>query len=495
MKALLSLLCSACCLTALAENTTPASSTQPPLATASTEATAPSVSAAPVETNAPQAQTYTLSNGLELIVLPERRAPTAIHMLWLRTGSMDEVDGQSGVAHVLEHMLFKGSEALPPGEFSRRVAALGGQENAFTSRDYTGYYQQVPAQRLPDVMRMEAERFAHNQWPDEEFAKELEVVKEERRMRTEGRPRALLMEHLQASLFAAHPYRRPIVGWMSDLDSLTPEDARAFYRQWYAPNNAAVIVAGDVQPQQVLQWAQQTYGQIPRQALPERKPRTEPAQLGIKRLQVAQPAKQAYLAMAWKVPALRLADMQQPSEEDQDALALLVLSALLDGYSGARLERSLVQTRLADSASSGADVMGRGPGVFYLMGTPAEGKNSQQLEDGLRAQIQRIAKEGVQHAELRRVKTQWMASQVYGRDSLMGQAQSLGRYWVLGWPVNAEDWLLYHLHNISAEQVQSVAQRYFGDEQLTVATLLPQAPKNTTAATPATEANQGENAQ
>ena len=190
-------------------------------------ATPPSALSAQAAT-ASGAQQFTLANGMQLIVQPDRRAPTAMHMVWLRVGSMDEVDGTSGVAHVLEHMMFKGTKTVPPGEFSRRVAALGGQENAFTSRDYTGYYQQIPAHRLEDVMRLESDRFAHNQWPDDEFKREIEVVKEERRLRTEDQPRALLAEQLFATTFMASPYRRPVVGWMSDLDALTPEDVCAF---------------------------------------------------------------------------------------------------------------------------------------------------------------------------------------------------------------------------------------------------------------------------
>ena len=248
-------------------------------------------------------------------------------MLWLRTGAMDEVDGLSGLAHVLEHMMFKGSKTLAPGEFSRRVAQLGGQENAFTSWDFTGYYQQIPAARLPEVMRLEADRFAHNHWPDKEFFTELEVVKEERRMRTEDNPRALLMEQLMASVFVASPYHRPIVGWMGDLDALQPDDARQFYRQWYQPGNAAVVVAGDVDAQQVKTWAQQYYGPMAARALPERKPRTEPAQIGVRRIEVKQPAEQAFVAMAYRAPAFR--NLAQPTAEDRDALALLVLCSLL----------------------------------------------------------------------------------------------------------------------------------------------------------------------
>ncbi len=222
---------------------------------------------------------FTLANGLTVIVKPDRRAPTAVHMLWLRVGSMDEVDGTSGVAHVLEHMMFKGTPSVPAGEFSRKVAALGGRENAFTSKDYTGYYQQIPSAWLEQVMQLEADRFANSQWVDEEFKKELEVVKEERRLRTEDNPRALMHEAVEATVFVASSYRRPVVGWMSDLQAMTPADAREFFQRWYVPANAAVVVAGDVDVAQVRVWAEKYYGPVPARAVPVRKPRKLPRHL------------------------------------------------------------------------------------------------------------------------------------------------------------------------------------------------------------------------
>ena len=419
-------------------------------------------------------QQFTLKNGMQLIVKPDRRAPTAIQMVWVRVGAMDEVDGTSGVAHALEHMMFKGSKTVPPGQFSRRVAALGGQENAFTNRDYTGYYQQIPAAKLPDVMKLEADRFAHNQWPDAEFRKEIEVVKEERRMRTEDQPRALLMEQLFAASFVASPYHRPVVGWMGDLDAMAPDDVRQFHHQWYVPANAAVVVAGDVDAQQVRAWAEQTYGRIPARAVPVRKPRPEPEQRGLRRIDVKAPAEQAYVALAWHVPTLRhVTDM---TADDRDALALLVLSAVLDGYSGARLDRALTQGehRVADDADSGASVINRGPGLFLLTGVPAQGKTAEDVEQALRAEVARVARDGVAPAELERVKTQWTASNIYERDSLMNQAQELGSYWVLGLPTDAEERLIAELRQVTPEQVQAVAAKYFGDDTLTVATLRPQ---------------------
>jgi len=416
---------------------------------------------------------FTLANGLTVIVKPDRRAPTAVHMLWLRVGAMDEVDGTSGVAHVLEHMMFKGTPTVPAGEFSRRVAALGGRENAFTGQDYTGFYQQIPAARLEEVMQLEADRFGHNQWPDEEFKKELEVVKEERRLRTEDNPRALLHEALNAAVFMASPYRRPIVGWMNDLEALTPADARAFYQRWYLPANAAVVVAGDVDVAQVRRLAEKYYGVLPTQAVPERKPQQEPEQVGIKRLAFKAPAEQAYVSLAFKVPAL---PALSANKESSDALALTVLAAVLDGYSGARLERALTQGegRVADSVGADNGLWGRGPQLFMLEGVPAKGKTAEQVELALREQVARIARDGVLEAELARVKTQWVASEVYKLDSVFNQAQELGSNWVKGQPLDADALLIERLRAVTAAQVKDVAQRYFGDDQLTVAVLLPQ---------------------
>lgn len=420
-------------------------------------------------------QQFTLANGMTLIVKPDRRAPTAVHMLYVRVGSMDEVDGGSGVAHVLEHMLFKGSKTVKPGEFSRRVAALGGRENAFTTRDMTGYYQQIPANKLEDVIRLEADRFANNQWPDDEFKRELEVVKEERRSRTEDNPRAQMYEQLSGVVFQASPYRRPVVGWMSDLEAMTPNDAREFYRRWYVPANAAVIVAGDVDPQQVRRLVEKYYGPIPARAVPPRKPREEPKQAGIRRLEFKAPADQSFVGLAFKVPQLRSFER---TPENDDALALTVLSAVLDGYDGARLERALTRgpERIADSVDAGNGLWGRGPQLFTLSGVPAAGKTPEQVEAALRAQVALIAKEGITEAELQRVKVRWTAGEIYKLDSVMGVARELGNAWLLGLPLDADQRLMARLNEVTAEQVKSVAARYFGDDQLGVGILRPLPP-------------------
>ncbi|TFZ03704.1 M16 family metallopeptidase [Ramlibacter humi] len=414
----------------------------------------------------------TLSNGMTVIVKPDRRAPTAVHMLWVRVGAMDEVDGTTGVAHALEHLMFKGTPTLAPGEFSKRVAAMGGRENAFTGRDYTGYHQQIPSNRLEEVMKLEADVFAHNRWADDEFRHELEVVKEERRLRTEDSPRARLYEVISGTTFLASPYRRPISGWPSDLDSMTPQDARDFYRRWYTPSNAAVVVAGDVDPKEVVRLAQKYYGAIPSRALPDRKPRGEPPQVGIRRVELKAPAEQSYVALSFKVPQLRTFDADPQGD---DALALTVLAAVLDGYSGARLDRALTQgpDRVADSAGAGNGLWGRGPQLFTLDGVPAPGKTPEQVEAALRAEVARVARDGVTEAELQRVKTRWIAAEVYKLDSVFSQARELGSYWAQGLPLDAGERLIERLKGVTAQQVQSVATRYFGDDQLTVGILRP----------------------
>ena len=426
------------------------------------------------------AQQFVLSNGMTLMVSVNRRAPTAVHMLWLRVGSIDEVDGTSGVAHVVEHMMFKGTPSLAPGEYSKRIAALGGRDNAFTSRDATAYYQQIPAARLREVMELEADRFARNTWADEEFKREIEVIKEERRQRVDDSPRAQLYEIARAAMFTASPYRRPIIGWMNDLDAKTAQDVREFYKRWYAPANAAVVVAGDVDVDQVRQWAEQYYGAIPARAVPERKPRLEPPQSGPRRIEHRARSNQPYVSLMYKVPQLEAQALRQAElgpGTSRDALALTVLAAVLDGHSAARLDRALTQgeRRLALRAGAFNGLYGRGPQVFVLDGVPADGVPAQQLMDALREQVGRIAREGVSEVELARVKTQWVASETYKRDALFSQANELGSNWLLGFPIDAGAVIVQHLRSITAQEVQSVAQRYFGDEQLTEAVLVPQA--------------------
>lgn len=410
----------------------------------------------------------TLDNGMEVIVKEDRRAPSVVHMVWYDVGAMDEPAGVSGIAHLLEHMMFKGTEKIGPGEFNKRVAAVGGRDNAFTSRDYTAYFQQIPPAELDDMMMLEADRMANLKITPSLFAPELDVVREERRLRTEDEPRALVHEQLMATTFQAHPYGRPVIGWMTDLASMTAEDARAWHRNWYAPNNARLVVVGDVDHQVVFDLARRYYGVVAARDLPKRRITPEPEQLGPRQSVVRAPAELPYVALAWRAPTLR-----DPAN-DRDVYALQVLAAVLDGYDGARLPRRLVrETRVAVSVGAGYDGTARGPSLFTLDAAPAAGKTVADVAAALRDEIARIQNEGIAEEELERVKTQTIAGEVYKRDSLMGQAMEIGFLEASSLSWRDEAALLEGVRRVTAAEVQAVARKYFTDTTLTRAQLDP----------------------
>ncbi len=411
-----------------------------------------------------------LPNGLRVIVKEDHRAPTAVQMVWYRAGSMDETNGTTGIAHILEHMMFKGTPSTGAGEFSRLVAAAGGRDNAFTSKDYTAYFEQVPKPKLEQMMQLEADRMRHLNLDPLEYAQEIKVVMEERRMRTDDQPQAQLFEQLNAVALLAHPYRVPVIGWMNDLLSMTVQDARDWYERWYVPNNAFVVIVGDVDHEEVFKLAERYYGPLAPRALPTRRPQDEPLQKGIRRLTVKAPADLPVVLMAYKVPELR------DVENDVDPYALDMLSAILDGHDAARFSKDLIrEQRLAVSASSGYDMTARGPGLFYLQGSPSEGKTRADLEAGLRAEIARIAKDGVAADELARARAQLVAREVYKLDSMFAQAMEIGGFESAGISYRLDTRIIEKLQAVSAAQVQAVAQKYFGDDQLTVGELDPQA--------------------
>jgi len=411
----------------------------------------------------------TLKNGLRVIVKEDRRAPTAVQMVWYRIGSMDEVDGQSGVAHVLEHMMFKGTPSVGPGEFNKRVAAAGGRDNAFTSRDYTAYFQQVPKEKLDEMMQLEADRMRHLNVDAKEFEQEIKVVMEERRMRTDDNPQAKLFEQMNAVAFQAHPYRRPIIGWMNDLETMTAADAKAWYDTWYVPNNAYVVITGDVDHKAVFAQAEKHYGALEARPLPPRRQQVEPAQDGSRRVNVKAPAELPVLIMGYKAPILR------DIEKDSEPYALEMLAAILDGHDAARFNKKLVRDdKVALSAGIDYDSTARGPGMIYLHGSPSEGRTVADLEAALRAEIASVQKDGVSATELKRAKAQLLASQVYKLDSMFGQAMEIGQTEASGLPYRKIDRMLEKLQQVTAAEIQAVAKKYFTDDTLTVGTLDPQ---------------------
>ncbi len=411
----------------------------------------------------------TLANGMTIIVKEDHRSPVAVSMVWYRAGSMDEVSGTTGVAHMLEHMMFKGTAKMPAGEFSRAIARAGGRENAFTSRDYTAYYQQLHKAKLPLALELEADRMVNLTFAEEEFAKESKVVMEERRSRTDDDAHSQLYEQLMATIYIANPYRSPIIGWMNDLQNMQLADARGWYEKWYAPNNATLVVAGDVEPDEVFRLADKYFGEIPARTLPLRKIQTEPGQLGIKRITVKAQAELPYLVMAYHAPVLR------DVENDREPYALFVLNGILDGSDASRLNRELVRkSRVANSASSSYDLINRGPALFFLDGVPAEGKTVADVEAALREQIRVLVEQGVSDDELRRVKAQVTASQVYARDSVYYQAMRIGMLQTVGLPFDSSDLQVKKLQEVTAGEVREVARKYLVDGNLTVAVLDPQ---------------------
>ena len=424
-----------------------------------------------VQADQPQKTVFekTLSNGLKVIVKEDHRAPVLVQQIWYRAGSMDESTGTTGIAHVLEHMMFKGTKSVPQGEFSKRIAAAGGRENAFTSYDYTAYFQQLHKDKLELAMKLESDRMHNLVLSDKEFGKEIQVVMEERRMRTDDEPHALLFESLMAMAFQEHPYQHPIIGWMNDLKTLTAADARNWYQRWYTPNNATLVVAGDVIANEVFVMAQRYYGSIPSRVLPKRKDFSEPQQLGIKRFTVKAPAELPLLVMAYHAPTLR------DPQNDVNPYALEVLAGVLDGNQSARLNKTLVREKqIASSAGASYDSTARGPGMFTLEGTPSAGVNVSELEAAIREQITMLLRDGVNEQELARVKAQVTANEVYKLDSVFYQAMQIGQMESIGLKHQDIPVMLSKIQAVTALQVQEAAREILRDDNLIVAVLDPQ---------------------
>ena len=404
------------------------------------------------------------------MVQEDHRAPVVVSQVWYRAGALDEVNGKTGVAHVLEHMMFKGTKAVPAGKFSRLIAAAGGKENAFTAQDQTTYYQQLEKSNLPLSIKLEADRMANLNLTDEEFAKEIKVVMEERRWRTEDKPQSKVNEQFNSTIYHVHPYGRPVVGWMNDLENMTAADAREWYNTWYAPNNATLVVVGDVNAQDVLKLAKQYFGPLKPHALPARKPQVEPEQKGERRVVVKAQAKLPYVLMGFHVPSL------QDADKDVDPYALEILAGVLNGNASARLNQNLVrQSQIAIDVDAGYDMVQRGrQSIFVLDGTPSEGRSVAELEAAILNEVEKIKTGGVTEEELQRVKAQVIAADVYQRDSMFYQAMQIGNLETAGFSWRILKDYPAKLQAVTAEQVQLVAKKYFNKDNLTVATLDPQ---------------------
>lgn len=411
---------------------------------------------------------HQLENGMKVIVKQDRRAPIAVSQVWYKVGSSYEHGGITGVSHVLEHMMFKGTKQHPPGEFSRIIAANGGDENAFTGRDYTAYFQTMSSDRLEVSFKLEADRMRNLLLLPEEFKKEVEVVKEERRMRTEDKPQSLTYEQFLAGAYEASPYRIPVIGWMADLDALQVEDLQVWYRKWYAPNNATLVVVGDVQPDQVIQLAQRHFGPLKPEQVAQPKPRTEPGQRGGKRFTVKTPARQPYLILGYKTPVIGKA------EQAWEPYALEMLAYVLDGGSSARLSNNLIRgSKLAVAADTSYSAFSRLPGMLVIDAVPTPGTTTDTVEAALLKEIERFKQELVKEEEMERVRNQIIAAKVYEKDSVFYQAMLIGQMETVGLDWRLADEYVTHLKAVTAEQIKQVAEKYLVADNLSVAVLEP----------------------
>jgi zinc protease len=403
-----------------------------------------------------QVADYKLTNGLELVVIPDRRAPVVTHMIWYKVGAADEVAGHSGLAHFLEHLMFKGTAKHPAGEFSQVVASLGGQENAFTTSDYTGYFQRVPSGDLATVMAFEADRMTGLQLTDEVVLPEREVILEEQNQRVGNNPRARLSEQIAAALYLNSPYGRPVIGWRHEMEQLTRDDAIGFYRRFYGPNNAVVVIAGDVTPEAALKLAEDTYGKAAPHAsiAPRVRPR-EPKPTAARSLTLADPRVELPIVQRdYLVPSFHTA---KPGQSE----ALEVLAHVLGSGSNSRLYRALVMDqKIAVAAGAWYDSSALDDSRFGVYGSPKDGVTLPQLETAIDAVIADVAAKGITAEELDRTKTRLIADAVYAHDSQASMARWYGSALTTGATVEDVTHWPDRVRKVTAEAVQDAARQW-----------------------------------
>ncbi|WP_373700091.1 M16 family metallopeptidase [Neisseria dentiae] len=400
-----------------------------------------------------QTLSQTLPNGMKVIVKEDRRAPVAVSQLWYKVGSVDEQEGKTGLSHALEHMMFKGTPTVPSGEFSRRVSALGGQNNAYTNRSETVYFENVAAKNLPEVLKMEADRMANLNFSDKEFANEMSVIREERRQRTEDNPFGKLWEHIYLNSYQTPALRAPVIGYMNDLHALKADDLRQWYRRWYAPNNAVLVVVGDVDARQTLKTAERLFGAIPAKPLPSRNTVSEAAETHPASAQTESAVtRQPVLALSYRVPKLNRLD-------DKTPYALDVLADVLGGNASSRFDKNLVRGRQAAlDIGVNYDMFSREMPLFSIIAMPAGGTGEQELLEMIRNEIADIARNGISRTELERVRTQAAASEIYAKDSMNAQASLMGRLEARGFSYGDEAEIRHRLQTVTAADVQAAAR-------------------------------------
>jgi zinc protease len=417
-----------------------------------------------------QVSATVLPNGLKVILLENHKAPLITFQVWYRVGSRNEQWGRTGLSHMLEHMMFKGTQQVGPEEFSRIIQENGGNDNAFTSRDYTAYFENLSTDRVQVPLDLESDRMQNLMLRQEDFRTERMVVMEERRMRTEDNPQAYLMEQLEATAFQISPYHWPTIGWKEDIARFTLEDLKKYYHTYYNPVNATLVVVGDFQKKDILHGIEQAFGPIPKGTAPNQEMDVDPRQAGERRISVKKEAQLPFLVMSYHVPNLR----------HPDSYALEVTAAILSSGKSSRFYQSLVrEKRLVLDADAEHSLLSRDPGLFYLSAQPLPGKEVGEVERALDQEVERLQKERVGEHELAKAKNQLEASFIYGQDSLFFQAMLLAQHEiVLNW--EAIDDYLPSIRKVTAEDIQRVAREYLTPDNRTAGVLIPLPPKEGT---------------
>jgi len=414
---------------------------------------------------------FTLDNGLKVVVREDHRAPVVVSQIWYKVGSSYETPGQTGLSHALEHMMFKGSSKVGPGEASLILRDLGAEENAFTSDDYTAYYQVLARDRLSVALELEADRMASLRLPADEFSREIEVIKEERRLRTDDKPMGKAFERFKAMAYPASGYHTPTIGWMADLDRMKIEELRHWYQSWYVPNNATLVVVGDVTPDEVKTLAQRYFGAIPRRDTPPAKIPRELDEPGERLITLHVKTQLPSLMFGFNVPSFATA------EDKRSVTALRLIAALLDGGYSARLPSQLERgEELISGGSSSYDAYTRGDTLFLLSATPNSQKKKTlaDTEAGLWRLLDQLKTQAPSAEELERVRAQVIAGLVYERDSITSQASAIGILETVGLSWKMMDTELSDLQSVTPQDIQKAARTYFTRERLSVAHVLPE---------------------
>lgn len=415
-----------------------------------------------------QVQEFQLNNGLKILVKEDHRAPIAVSMIWYNVGSADEPGGITGVSHAMEHMMFKGTKKYPLGVFSKTIAAIGGQANAFTNNDYTAFFEKIDASKLDTSFALEADRMNHLILDANEFAKEIKVIQEERRLRTDDNPKALAFERFLATAHLSAPYNHPVIGWMSDLKQMNVDDLKKWYKNYYAPNNATLVVVGDVTAQQVRTLAEHHFGALPQHVIPKRKLQKEPPVLGNKIVHVQVPAKLPMLMMGYSVPGL------STTKEGYVPYALEVISGILDAGESARFAKNLIRNNhIAADAETYYNLYTRYQTQFIVYGIPSQNHTIADLEKSFLKELNTLKKTLINSTELQRIKTQLIAQKTFEQDSIYEQATELGLLETIGIGWQKAQEYTKAIEAITPEQIQKTAQHFFVEKNRTIALLEP----------------------